>query len=182
MTRREAIRRAAAATAPFALAAPGSAAAITLDEVKRLEREAVAAGVTAEQTAMVALEAIANSGLLDDRARAAIRVVLAHATEHAELLAELYEEALDDEPPIPPKRTDIPGLASLRGQRDALRLGARLQEAAIAAHLASVRRTRKSELVQTIAGVLGSDGQSLVVLRQLLGEDPVRSAFERGRI
>ena len=181
MTRREAIRLAAAAAAPIALSAPGRAGAITLDEVKRLEREAVAAGIAAEQTAMVALEAIANGGLLDDRARDALRVVLAHATEHAELLAEVYEEALEDEPPLPPKRTDIPGLSGLRRQRDALRLAARLQESAIAAHLASLRRTRRSELVQTIAGVVGSDGQSLVVLRQLLGEDPVRSAFERGR-
>jgi hypothetical protein len=179
VTRRQAIARAAAA--PLALAAPSRAGAITLDEVKRLEREAVAAAVAAEQTSMVALEAIANGGLLDDRSRAVVRLLLAHATEHAELMAEEYEDALDDEPPLPPSRTGIPGLAGLRRQGDALRLAARLHETAIAAHLAALRRTHKAELVKTIAGVLGSDGQSLVVLRQLLGRVPVPSAFERGR-
>ena len=37
------------------------------------------------------------------------------------------------------------------------------------------------DLVDLDRPLLGSDGQGLVVLRQMLGEEPVPSAFERGR-
>ncbi|HKP90226.1 MAG TPA: ferritin-like domain-containing protein [Thermoleophilaceae bacterium] len=180
MTRREALARTAAAgLAPLAVAP--AARALKLDELRKLEREAVGGAVHAEQVAAVAFEAIANSGVLDDRTTATVRVLLDHATEHAELLAEEYKDAYDEEPPLPPRRTEIPGLESLRSERDALRLATRLENQAIAAHVAAVRRTHKGQLLKLIAGVAGSDAQGLVLLRQLLGRATVPSAFERGR-
>jgi ferritin-like protein len=179
VTRREAIRR-AAATALAPLALPAGAEALTLDEVKKLERLAVAAAVAAEQTAKVAFEAIANSGVLDDRTTATMRVLLDHASQHADLMAETFKEELGDDPPLPPKRTAIPGLAGLRTRPEALRLAAALEQRAIAAHLAAVRRTHNAQLLKLIGGVVGSDGQSLVLLRQLLHRPPVPRAFERG--
>jgi ferritin-like protein len=180
VTRREAIRRAAAA-ALAQLADPAAAGALTLDELKKLERLAVASAVAAEQAAAVALEAIANGGLLDDRITATVRVVLDHAQQHAELMAQTFKEELGEKPPLPPKRAAIPGLAGLRTQREALQLASDLEEHAIGAHVAAVRRTHNAQLLKLIAGVVGSDGQTLVLLRQLLGRAPAPAAFERGR-
>jgi hypothetical protein len=180
LTRRDAIGLAAAAGLAPALARPRAAGAITLDELRKLQREAVAASVAAEQTAMVAFEAIANGGMLDDRATATVRILLDHASQHAEQLEESFKEKLGEDPPLAPKRTAIEGLSGLHGQRDALRLAAALLERAIAAHLESVRRTKHFEILKVIAGTVGSDGQGLVLLRQLLGEPPVPLAFERG--
>ena len=179
MTRREAVRLAAvAALAPSAL--PQRAGAITRDELKKMEKAAVARSVSAEQTAMVAFEAIANGGLLDQRTTGTVRVLLDHATQHADLLAKTLESELDAGAPLAPRRNAIPGLAGLRGQPGALRLATQLEDRAIAAHLAAVRTTHNSQLLSAIAGVLGSDGQGLVLLRQLRRREPVPSAFERG--
>lgn len=180
MTRRDALRS-AAATALAPLAAPARAAALKLEELRKLERAAVARAVSGEQTAKVAFEAIANSGVLDDRTTATMRVLLDHATQHADMLAQTFQEELGEEPPLAPKRAAIPGLARLRTQPDALRLAMRLEEQAIGAHLGAVRRSHNAQLLKLIAGVVGSDGQGLVLLRQLLHEPAVPHAFERGR-
>jgi hypothetical protein len=180
VTRREALARAAAAgLAP--LAAAPVAHGLTLDEVRHLEREAVGAAVRAEQLAAVAFGAIAGGGVLDDRNTATMRILLDHATEHAELLAKAYEETLGDDPPLAPRRAEIPGLDGSHDQRSYLRFAVRIEERAIAAHIAAVQRTRKAQLLKLIAGVVGSDAQALVLLRQLLGRRAVPSAFERGR-
>jgi Ferritin-like domain len=179
VTRRDAIRLAAAAAlAP--LAAPARSSALTRDDVKKMEQAAVAAAVGAEQTAMVAFEAIANGGMLDNLATGAMRVLLDHASQHAALLAQTFESQLGKDPPLPPTRTAIPGLAGLRGQQDALKLATELEGRAIAAHLRAVQQTRDAQLLTAIAGIVGSDGQGLVLLRQLVHTQPVPSAFERG--
>ena len=180
MTRRQALARAAAAGLAPLGAAP-AARALRLDELRKLEREAVGGAVHAEQLAAVAFEAIANGGVLDDRTTATVRVLLDHASEHAELLAEEFKDAYDEEPPLAPRRTEIPGLDGLRDRRAALRLATRIEEQAIAAHIRAGRRTHKGPLLKLIAGVAGSDAQGLVLLRQLLGGPAVPSAFERGR-
>jgi hypothetical protein len=43
-----------------------------------------------------------------------------------------------------------------------------------------VRFVGDPNLLRTVAGAMGADGQHLVVLRQLLRRDPVPSPFERG--
>lgn len=179
MTRREAIRR-AAATALAPLALPAAATALKLDDIKKLERLAMARAVAAEQTAAVAFEAIANSGVLDDRTTATMRVLLDHATQHADLMAQTFTEELGEEPPLAPKRAAIAGLERLRTQPDALRLAEQLERRAIGAHLAAVRQSHNAQLLKLIAAVVGSDGQNLVLLRQLLHQPPVPLAFERG--
>jgi hypothetical protein len=179
VTRRDAIRS-AALTALAPLAVPAGAAALTLDELKKLERLAVARAVSGEQVAKVAFEAIANGGVLDARTTATMRVLLDHAAQHADLLAETYREELGEKPPLAPKRTAIPELARVRSAPDALRLAMRIEQRAIAAHLGAVRRSHNAQLLKLIAGVVGSDGQNLVLLRQLLHEPAVPHAFERG--
>ena len=179
-TRREALAMAAAGgLAP--LAVPPAATALRLEALRKIERRIVGGSVHAEQLAAVAFEAIANGGVLDDRTTATLRILLDHASEHAELLEKAFKEAYGDEPPLPPRRAEIPGLAGLSGRRDALRLATEIENHAIAAHVTSVRHTHKGALLKLIAGVAGSDAQGLVLLRQLLGRPPVPSAFERGR-
>ncbi|MEA2308770.1 MAG: hypothetical protein QOG86_1043 [Thermoleophilaceae bacterium] len=181
MTRRRALALAATAGLAPALARPRPAVAITLDELRRLEREAVSASVAVEQTATVALEALANGGVLDDRTTATVRILLDHVKEHADGLAQAFHDALGEDAPLAPKRTAIPELAAVRSREDALRLAEHLLERAIATHLHTVTRTHKGELLKVIAGTVGSDAQGLVLLRQLLGRPPVPLAFERGR-
>lgn len=179
MTRRDAIRLSAAA-AVAQLAAPVHADAVTKDDLKKLAAVAVARAVHAEQTVMVAFEAIANAGILDARATATMRLLLDHATQHAELLGQTMKSELGNDPPLPPTRTTIGGLAGLRHQPAALRLALQLLDRAIATHLGAVRETLDAQLLKQVAGIVASDGQSLVLLRQLLHAEPVPSAFERG--
>lgn len=179
MTRRQALARAAAGgIAP--LAVPGAAHALRLEALRKIERRIVGGAVHAEQIAAVAFEAIANGGVLDDRATATMRILLDHASDHAELLAGEFKDAYGDAPPLAPRRTEIPRLAGLRDQRAALQLASDIEERAIAAHLAAARHTHKGAILKLIAGVVGSDAQGLVLLRQLLGRPAAPSAFERG--
>jgi Ferritin-like domain len=179
MTRRHALL-ATAAFAPLLADVKGRPVAPSLDVYKREQLIGISGAVAAEQTAMVAFEAIANGGVLDPRATATMRILLDHATFHATVLGDSLKSELGDDPPLPPKRTQIPGLERARTRLAALRLAMRLEERAVAAHLVAVRRTNNAQILRTIAGIVGSDGQSLVLLRQLLGEPPVPSAFERG--
>ena len=179
MTRREALRlSAAAAFAP--LTAPAASAAVTKDELRKHAAIAVSQSVYAEQTAMVAFEAIANGGLLDARTTATMRVVLDHATQHADVLGQTLKSELGHDPPLAPTRTGIRGLPGLRRQRDALELAVRLLERAIGTHVQTVRQTLDATLLKAITGIVGSDAQSLVLLRKLLHTEPVPAAFERG--
>jgi hypothetical protein len=180
VTRRQAMARAAAgALAPAAL--PPAATALRLEALRKIERRIVGGAVHAEQVAAVAFEAIANGGVLDDRSTATMRILLDHAKRHAELLEQEYKDTYGEDPPLPPRRAEIPGLAALRDQRSALRLATRIEQQAIRAHLTAVRHTHKGGILKLIAGVAASDAQGLVLLRQLLGRPPVPSAFERGR-
>ena len=179
VTRRQALV-ATAALGPALAAAKGTPVAPSLDVYKREQLLGISGAVAAEQTAMVAFEAIANGGLLDPRATATMRILLDHATFHASVLGEALKSELGEDPPLPPKRTQIQGLESARTREAALRLALRLEQRAVGAHLAAVRRTNNAQVLKTIAGIVGSDGQSLVLLRQLLNEASVPAAFERG--
>ena len=179
VTRRHALL-ATAGIAPALAAAEGTPVAPSLDVYKREQLLGISGAVTAEQTAMVSFEAIANGGLLDPRATATMRILLDHATFHASVLGESLMSELGEDPPLPPKRTQIRGLEGARTGEAALRLALRLEQRAVGAHLVAVRHTNNAQILKTIAGIVGSDGQSLVLLRQLLNEAPVPTAFERG--
>ena len=180
MTRRDALRLAALGAAGRLAVAAAPAGAITADEQKRQERAFVSAAVAGEQATAVAYETIANSGVLGHAATATMRVLLDHARVHADTLGQGMKAELGLDPPLPPKRMDIPGLLRLRRPDDALRLAMRLEQHAVAAHLVAVQKTHDAVLLRAIAGILASDAQHLVLLRQLLRENPLPSAFERG--
>ena len=170
-TRRQALAGAAllaAAPSAFAKAPP-----------KEITQATLRAALELEQTAIVAYEAIANTGMLSSRATAALREFQDQDRQHAQQLATALQK-LGAKPPIPPRRADIPGLTAVRDERAAARFAITLELRTIAAYSRAVYEVPDSNLVRTMAGAMGTDGQQLVVLRQLLGTEPVPVAFETG--
>jgi hypothetical protein len=159
-----------------ALALPPLAAAAEPDE--DLAREAFAAVLGLEQTALVAYEAIANSGVLTDT----LRRFLDQEQQHvAQLEAAL--EAIGADPPIPPRRSEIPRLATaLRGRVAAARFAIALERRTVAAYQGAIKHARDPTVLRISAGAMGTDAQQLVVLRDAAGVAPVPGPFESGRV
>ena len=181
-TRRQAIGAALAATAAagaYGAAARPAAAAPTNDERRKLAQSALTAALRVEQTCVVAYEAIANSGHLSVRTTALMRSLLDDDRQHAtQLLAALESQGV--QPPIPPRRATIRGLGAVHDDRSAAVFAIALEERAVGSYSEAVRNLSDANLLRTIAGAMGTDGQHLVVLRQLAARVPVPSAFERG--
>jgi ferritin-like protein len=176
-TRRQAL--AGGAAAALTAAAPARAASAD-DERRDRERRAVSDAVAAEQATAVAFEAIANGDFLDEHQAGTMRILLDQAKAHATGLADLFEKTTGEDAPLPPRRTEIPDLSRVHTGGGALRLAERISAAAIATHLDAIRLTRNSAVLKLIAGAMGTDAQHLVMLRQLLGQDPAPAPFERG--
>jgi rubrerythrin len=175
-TRRQAI---AAAALPLLAAAAPPALAATGDEQEQRARAALATALRLEQTAVVAYEAFANSGRLSGRATALLRTLLDDDRQHAQQLVTALEAA-GVKPPIPPRRGKVPGLAAVRDDSAAALFAISLEERTIGAYSAAVHDLADANLLRTVAGAMGTDGQHLVVLRRLAGRPPVPGAFERG--
>jgi rubrerythrin len=179
-TRRQALAAAGAASLTGgAVVLTGGARAADDPERERAKR-ALRAAIQAEQATAVAFEAIANSDLIGEENVETMRVLLDHARAHSAALEELYEAQTGEDRPLPPTRTKIPGLDALGGHRQALELALRLEEEAIARYLDAIRLYRNTAMLRLIAGAMGTDAQHLVLLRELLGRDPVPAPFERG--
>jgi Ferritin-like domain len=156
-----------------------ASATLTKDEKKKRGQAALVAALDVEQTAVVAYEAIANSGKVSVRATTLLRTLQDHDNQHAQQLV----AALDTKgvkPPIPPRRAAIRGLGGVGDDASAARFAIDLELRAVGAYNQVVRFVGDPNLLRTVAGAMGADGQHLVVLRQLLRREPVPSAFERG--
>lgn len=172
-TRRQALASALAGGA--ALALPMAARAAEPDE--DLAREAFVDVTHLEQTALVAYEAIANSGVL----KPMLRLFLEQEHQHADQLA-LALDQLGATPPAAPKRGDIPALQAALGSRAvALRFAITLEERTIAAYQRAIRYSPDAVTTRISAGAMGTDAQQLVVLRQAAGVAAVPGPFESGR-
>lgn len=181
MTRRQAIAAAALATAGAGAARPVTAlAAAADDQRKMLAQAALTTALGLEQTAVVAYEAIANSGRLSGRATGIFRQLLDDDRQHAQQLVAALTAA-GTKPPIPPRRGNIPGLAAVRDDRSAAGFAIALEQRAVGAYLSVVGYLADANVLLTVVGAMGTDGQHLVVLRQLAHLEAVPSAFERGR-
>jgi rubrerythrin len=153
--------------------------ALTKDERKKRGRAALVAALNVEQTAAVAYEAIANSGHASVRTAALLRMLQDHDNQHAQQLV----AALDSQgvkPPIPPRRAAIRGLARVHDDATAIAFAIDLELRAVGAYNEVVRYVADPNLLRTVAGAMGTDGQHLVVLRQLAQRQPVPAALERG--
>ena len=173
-------RRHALAGAAVGLVLPHEAlAALTDDERKKRGQDELVAALEFEQTAVVAYEAIANSGKLSVRATGLLRMLQDHDNQHAQQLVTALGSQ-GKKPPIPPRRAAIRGLAQVHDDRSAAAFAIDLELRAIGAYNQVVRYLADPNLLRTVAGAMGTDGQHLVVLRQLAHRAPVPGAFERG--
>ena len=174
-TRRQALAAgagiAALAAAPLARAA---------DPQRERALRAARAAVAGTQRAAVGLEAIGNSDVLREDHVETLRLLLDHTRAHVRVLEEFYEGASGEDRPLPPTRNQIEGLDDLGDEREALRLALGLEEEAVAAQLDAIRLYRNPVFLRLVTGVMGTTAQHLVLLRQLLGTEPVPAAFERG--
>jgi hypothetical protein len=172
-TRRQALAGALAGGA--ALAVPALARGQESEEDRA--RAAFAAVLHLEQTALVAYEAIANSGVLTPT----LRLFLEQESQHVDQLL-LALDDLGADPPIAPKRGEIPALqAALGSRRVALRFAITLEERTIAAYQQAIRYSTDAVVTRISAGAMGTDAQQLVVLREAAGAEPAPRPFESGR-
>jgi rubrerythrin len=167
------------AATPVLLGGAGQALAATDDAAKKRAQAELAVALRLEQAAVVAYEAIANGGRLSGRATTLFRGLLADDRQHADQLVTALE-ALSVKPPIPPRRANIPGLTAVTSEDAAALFAIALEERTIGAYSAAVRDLSDANLLRTVTGAMGTDGQHLVVLRQLARRPAVPRAFERG--
>ena len=177
-TRRQAVAGGAAAAAALVLgpARPVHAAA---DDTKELSAERLAAALEVELTAVVAYEAIANSGRVGERATLIFRQLLDQERQHVAAITELVEQ-LEGKLPQAPRRADIRGLARVRSERSAARFAIALEQRSLRAFSDAMFELRDSNAIRVVATIVGAEGGQLVLLRRLAGEAPLASAFEDG--
>lgn len=161
------------------VAAPRASAAPTDDAKQKRAQAALTLALQIEQTCVVAYEAIANSGKLSVRATALMRSLLDDDRQHAAQLGAALD-AQGAKPPIPPRRATIRGLGAVHDDRSAAQFAIALEGRAVGAYSEAVGNLSDANLLRTVAGAMGTDGQHLVVLRELAGREPVPGAFERG--
>ena len=172
VTRRQALAG-AAVTAAF----PGVAFA---EDKEAMNIAAVSSSLRAVQTAVVSYEAIANGSLLRSSAESTFRTFLGHEREHAQALGEALGQ-MGGREPAPPLRTQIPGLASLHSQRQAIDFAIGLERRALSTYYRAAGELKDANALKTLASIMGCDGQHVTVLRQMAGQSPVPRAFETGQ-
>ena len=175
-TRRQAIAGGALATA--AALAPVRLAAAA-DDPKKLSARLLAAALREELTGVVAYEAIANSGKLGERATLLFRQLLDQERQHAEALTKSVEE-LDGKPPQAPRRSEIRGLTSVNDDASAARFAIILEQRSLDAFSDAALELTDSNVIRTVATILGAEGGHLVLLRELAGDPRLTTAFESG--
>jgi rubrerythrin len=161
-------------TAVPALIGPGRAFAQAEGDAAILQ-----AAIGLEQTAVTAYETAVAGGLLDREVMGFMRVVARHEQEHADALIAALED-LGGNAPEPLEPEDIDGLGEIRSQDDVLNFALELETMAVAQYYDAQQKLQDPRLLQTGAGIMASEGQHLVVLRQALGLEPVPNAFETG--
>jgi rubrerythrin len=171
LTRRQALAGAAASAAFPAVA--------LAEDKKAANRAAVSSSLAVVQTAVVAYEAIANGPLLRREVETTFRSFLAQENEHAKALSDALEQ-MGGQPPVPPRRDQIPGLQSLRSQRQAIEFAIVLERRSISTYYRAARELKDANALKTLASIMNCDGQHAAVLRQLAGRPPVPHAFETG--
>jgi rubrerythrin len=154
-------------------------AALTQDAKRRRGQAALVAALQHEQAAVVAYEAIANSGKLSVPATTLLRTLQDQDNQHAQQLAAAVD-AQGVKAPIPPRRATIAGLSLVHDDLSAATFALALEAQAVRAYNDVVRYLPDPNLLRTVSGAMGADGQHLVVLRQLAGLEAVPIAFERG--
>ena len=154
-----------------ALAAGAKVSAQELEADVRILNTALGA----ELEAVAAYQVGAESGLLS---KAVLPVAVAfqgHHKEHAAAIASTVQK-LGGKPVVAKEKYQFP-VEKLKVEADVLRFAAGLERGAISAYLGAVPLFADRALAQVAASILGDEAMHWAVLRQVLGESPVPSAF-----
>ena len=154
-----------------ALAAGAKVSAQELEADVRILNTALGA----ELEAVAAYQVGAESGLLS---KAVLPVAVAfqgHHKEHAAAIAGTVQK-LGGKPVVAKEKCHFP-VEKLKVEADVLRFAAGLERGAISAYLGAVPLFADRALAQVAASILGDEAMHWAVLRQVLGEAPVPSAF-----
>lgn len=129
----------------------------------------------AELEAVAAYQVGAESGLLT---KDVLQVALAfqgHHKEHASALAATIQK-LGGQAVTAKPNYSFP-VDKLHNQTDVLRFAAGLERGAVSAYLGAVPLFADRALAQVAASILGDEAMHWAVLRQVLGDNPVPTAF-----
>jgi rubrerythrin len=154
-----------------ALAASAAASPAQLEADARILNTALGA----ELEAVAAYQVGATSGLLSAGVLKVAQQFQGHHKEHADALAGAIRK-LGATPVLAKADYRFP-LEKLKNENDVLRFAAGLERGAISAYLGAVPLFADRALSQVAASILGDEAMHWAVLRQVLGEAPVPSAF-----
>ena len=154
-----------------ALAAGTKASAADIESDVRILNTALGA----EYEAIAAYQVGAESGLLGKDVLVVAVAFQGHHKEHAAALASTVQK-LGGKAVVTKTKYVFP-VEKLKTQADVLRFAAGLEKGAVSAYLGAVPVFNDKALAQVAASILGDEAMHLAVLRQVLGENPVPSAF-----
>jgi len=154
-----------------ALAAGAKVSAKDLESDVRILNSALGA----EFEAIAAYQVGAESGLLSKGVLPVAVQFQGHHKEHAAAIAGAVEK-LGGKPVLAKAQYQFP-VEKLKAEADVLRFAAGLERGAISAYLGAVPLFADHSLAQVAASILGDEAMHWAVLRQVLGEAPVPSAF-----
>lgn len=140
--------------------------------------------INLEQVAGIAYDTVIAGGLLSPAALRVAKRFREHEREHAKTLSTALTD-LGGTPLAPPAGAAdvdkvVKGLSEVRTQADVVNFLIELELAAVAAYHEAHGKLLETRLLQTSASIMANEGQHLVVLRKLVGADPVPNAFETG--
>ena len=154
-----------------ALAAGTKSSAADIESDVRILNTALGA----EYEAIAAYQVGAESGLLGKDVLVVAVAFQGHHKQHADALASAVSK-LGGKAVVTKTRYVFP-VEKLKSQADVLRFAAGLEQGAVSAYLGAVPVFNDKTLAQVAASILGDEAMHLAVLRQVLGENPVPSAF-----
>jgi rubrerythrin len=154
-----------------ALAADAKASAADIESDVRILNTALGA----EYEAIAAYQVGAESGLLGNAVLAVAVAFQGHHKQHADALASAVSKLGGKA--VATKASYVFPVDKLKTQADVLRFAAGLEQGAVSAYLGAVPVFSDKALAQVAASILGDEAMHLAVLRQVMGENPVPSAF-----
>ena len=129
----------------------------------------------AELEAIAAYQLGAESGLLKKPALDLAVTFQSQHKEHADLLAKTVK-TLGGKPVAAKAKYTFP-TDKLKSQEDVLRFASSLEKGAVSAYLGAVPIFNNRDLAKASASILGDEAMHWAILRYVLGEPPVPSAF-----
>jgi len=128
-----------------------------------------------EHEAIAAYQAGAESGLLQKPILDVAVLFQSQHKQHRDALAATIKRA--GGMPVEPKMAGDYGWPKLATQADVLMFAARLEAGAASAYLGALKAIESKEYLTAAASIMGNETQHLALLRQVLKENPVPTAF-----